>query len=118
MHIVEPGVGISHEFLLTNIGWVELLQVRTAGTSFDPLIDSSIGQPSRGISSGGAELVARGVCFDQEFGSSLSTMLEIAYFLHIFFLCDLYFPSLLEKRIEQLSPPEPEPTLSMCTTEP
>ena len=59
----------------------------------------------RELVSEGAELVAWGVCIDRAFDWSVLTMekwLGIAYFLHLFFLLDLYFPPLLEKRIEQI----------------
>ncbi len=41
--------------------------------------------------------------------------LGIAYFLHLFFLLDMYFPATSRRRIEQLSPPESEPTLSVVS---
>lgn len=45
--------------------------------------------------------------YDGKFG------LKLHVFLHLFFLLDLYFPPLVEKRIEQLFPLESEPTLSV-----
>ena len=41
--------------------------------------------------------------------------LELHVFLHRFFLLYLYFPPLLEKRIDQLLPQSHEPTLSIQT---
>ncbi len=58
----------------------------------------------------GAELVARGVRFDWELGLGLFTVesgLESHIFLHLFFLLELYFPPLLEKKSSNLLPQSP-----------
>ncbi len=44
---------------------------------------------------------------------TMGKWLGIAYFLHLFFLLDMYFPATSRRRIEQLSPSESEPTLSV-----
>ena len=53
---------------------------------------------------------------DREFDLSMfydGKWLGVAYFLHLFFLLEMYFPTLSRKKIEQFSPPESEPTLSI-----
>ena len=62
--------------------------------------DLSTGQLSRGIpprnpDGNWPQKVARGVCFDLKFGSSICKVesgLESHIFLHLFFLLELYFP--------------------------
>ena len=85
--------------------------------NFDLSISQSSEEHRREFVSEGAELVAWGVCFDRVFDSSVFTMgkwLGIAYFPHLFFLLDLYFPPLLEKSIEQLLPQSPNLTFQFA----